>query len=292
MSNNASVRLNSTSGSENDFCEEEIIFNMPLQEPITIKAYIANAISAIINAVFNVFSAIRSFFWPSAETTIEEPQVEVIDSSITLPLVKIVPVALHFSSMNNPFSLSEMHLPFLEQTLLQQESQRITQLIAPFNLSQLNEQKFPPSFFKPTPAYTSDYYHQNDDEFSAWFNRHNPSVSAPNLINGQPMLAWHPETNADKLGSLSENLDIDDRFICAITKEIMTYPVYDRNNPHQKMDFWALEKWVKDRGTHPFNRSPLDIKDLVNDSLLKTEIDGFVSHHLASEPDATPSHSI
>lgn len=82
--------------------------------------------------------------------------------------------------------------------------------------------------------------------------------------------------NARKLDKL-KNIKIENRFLCGITHEIMTHPMYDRHHPHQKMDCRPLLAWLSESNTHPFNRSELHVHDLEYDEELKAEIDQFVT---------------
>ncbi|MDF1826817.1 MAG: hypothetical protein P1U39_00840 [Legionellaceae bacterium] len=91
--------------------------------------------------------------------------------------------------------------------------------------------------------------------------------------------------NARKLDKL-KNIKIETRFLCGITHEIMTHPMYDKHHPHQKMDCRPLLAWLSESKTHPFNRSELHVHDLEYDEELKAEIDQFVTATL--ENSASP----
>ncbi|MDF1684158.1 MAG: hypothetical protein P1U36_05830 [Legionellaceae bacterium] len=82
--------------------------------------------------------------------------------------------------------------------------------------------------------------------------------------------------NARKLDAY-KSVEINERFLCGITHEVMTHPMYDRKSPQQKMDCRALLTWLGESKTHPFNRSELHRSDLEYDEALKVEIDQFVT---------------
>jgi hypothetical protein len=81
--------------------------------------------------------------------------------------------------------------------------------------------------------------------------------------------------NAKRLEGYS-NLEIDDDFICKISFEIMTQPVYDPAFPEHKYDLPVIQHWLKEHDTNPTTRSPLSIENLVHDHSLKERIDQFV----------------
>lgn len=81
--------------------------------------------------------------------------------------------------------------------------------------------------------------------------------------------------NSTKLANYPD-LEIDDEFICAISREIMTNPVYDPNYPQQKYDLLVIREWLKEHPTNPMTRTELSLDSLVYDEGLKQRIDDFV----------------
>ncbi len=94
------------------------------------------------------------------------------------------------------------------------------------------------------------------------------------------------ELNESKLENYLD-LDIDFDFICAISRSIMTHPVYDPACPQQKFDLLAIKIWLEQNPTNPVTRTPLQFEDLVYDEPLKARIDQFVSQTLAQSPSMT-----
>jgi|TARA_R110002126_G_scaffold272886_1_gene417107 hypothetical protein len=116
-----------------------------------------------------------------------------------------------------------------------------------------------------------------EESIHTWFyqnkSQHQPPVT-------RELVELEETQNARKLDAFKDKdkeIDIDERFLCGITHEVMTHPMYDKNNPHQKMDCRALLKWLGESETHPFNRSELHRSDLEYDEKLKVEIDQFVT---------------
>ena len=103
-----------------------------------------------------------------------------------------------------------------------------------------------------------------------WWHHQNsfPALPDPEDFRNSSKLAGNP------------NLDIPEAFICAITREIMTTPVYDPNFPQQRYDRDTIERWLTDHPTNPCTRSPLTVANLVADDDLKARIDEFVANAL------------
>lgn len=84
------------------------------------------------------------------------------------------------------------------------------------------------------------------------------------------------ELNATKLENYPD-LEVDDDFICGISQEIMTNPVYDPAFPQQKYDLLVIELWLHEHETNPYTRTSLLTENLVYDEALKLRIDRFMS---------------
>lgn len=78
------------------------------------------------------------------------------------------------------------------------------------------------------------------------------------------------------------DLIIEDDFICGISREIMTNPVYDPNYPQQKYELLVIREWLKEHETNPYTRTPLLIENLIYDESLKDRIDQFVNEILTN----------
>ncbi|WP_133129417.1 U-box domain-containing protein [Legionella yabuuchiae] len=127
-------------------------------------------------------------------------------------------------------------------------------------------------FFRSQQTAWEDPYH--------WWCRQEPLLSLPD-----------PEDfrNSSKLAG-NTNLDIPEEFICAITHQIMTEPVYDRNFPQQRYDRHAIERWLSDHSTNPYTRTQLTTENLIADDGLKERIDEFVANVLETSVALTPGN--
>lgn len=190
---------------------------------------------------------------------------------------------IYFESFHiEPFHIEPLHIvPFPifrldEEEMERQRQERMREFNAheprlhdPFNAIALNLSFFQREIFVPRQYYW-------EEEMRSWFNR---NQSHPTTVVESQLVELEETLNARKLDAY-DDVEIDERFICGITHEIMTHPIYDRNNPHQKMDFRALLEWLKEHNTHPFTRSELHISNLEYDEMLKAEIDLFVAKTL------------
>ena len=89
------------------------------------------------------------------------------------------------------------------------------------------------------------------------------------------------ETNATKLERFPD-LIINKDFLCNISDEIMTDPVYAHYCPQQKFEFNVIKRWLRENQTHPCTRAPLHVEDLVHDIELKAQIDNFVDETISA----------
>jgi hypothetical protein len=175
---------------------------------------------------------------------------------------------IYFESFHiEPLHFESVPLFRLEEEMERQRQERMREF--PFNAIALNLSFFQPEIFIPRRHYW-------EEEMRSWFNR---NQSHPTTVAESQLVELEETLNARKLDAY-DDVAIDERFICGITHEIMTHPIYDRNNPHQKMDFRALLEWLKEHNTHPFTRSELHISNLEYDEILKAEIDLFVAKTL------------
>ena len=71
-----------------------------------------------------------------------------------------------------------------------------------------------------------------EESIHTWFyqnkSQHQPPVT-------RELVELEETQNARKLDAFKDKdkeIDIDERFLCGITHEVMTHPMYDKNNPH------------------------------------------------------------
>lgn len=90
------------------------------------------------------------------------------------------------------------------------------------------------------------------------------------------------DDNAQKLENIGFEGDIPDAFICPLSFNIMTHPVYDAGFPkgYRFEQSWIMEE-LTIRQKNPFTTTPLGLNGLVPDQKLKDEIDTFVQQTLS-----------
>lgn len=87
-------------------------------------------------------------------------------------------------------------------------------------------------------------------------------------------------SNEDKLKNI-ENVHIPEDYICPITLAIMTDPVYlDKDDTKAVFERSAIEKWLRDKGTHPYSRKNFLLSAIQPDIELKNSIDEFIEDKL------------
>jgi hypothetical protein len=85
--------------------------------------------------------------------------------------------------------------------------------------------------------------------------------------------------NAEKLSGLE--LNIPDEFICPLSFQIMTNPVYVNAHPGQRFERSWIEYHLREHNDNPLNREPLSLSELSDDTTLKNQIDAYVEEQLA-----------
>ena len=86
------------------------------------------------------------------------------------------------------------------------------------------------------------------------------------------------------------DVKIDADFICGISQDIMTNPVYDPAYPQQKYDLLVIESWLREHETNPCTRTPLLAEKLVYDEELKLRIDRFMTDTIQHTSSSSPAH--
>jgi hypothetical protein len=94
--------------------------------------------------------------------------------------------------------------------------------------------------------------------------------------------------NAEKLSGLE--LNIPDEFICPLSFQIMTNPVYVNAHPGQRFERSWIEYHLSQHNNNPLNREPLSLSELSDDTALKNQIDAYVEEQLQHV--ATPAMTI
>lgn len=88
--------------------------------------------------------------------------------------------------------------------------------------------------------------------------------------------------NEQKLENIGFTGDIPQEFICSISYNIMTHPVYDANFPKGcRFEYSFIIQELTLRHKNPYTTTSLDSNGLLTDSKLKDEIDAFVQQKLS-----------
>ena len=82
--------------------------------------------------------------------------------------------------------------------------------------------------------------------------------------------------NAQTLKDMNYAGEIPELFLCSITNDIMTDPVFDPNHPQFVFEFKTIARSLESRCENPFTRTPLILNQLVSKSALKNEINQFI----------------
>jgi hypothetical protein len=130
---------------------------------------------------------------------------------------------------------------------------------------------------------TTPSYGESPDEFFArdhfladvyrWFE---------NLVCSFWFYYQRPQITLDFKGenasqTLQDFDDLPEQYLCLITQEIMTTPVYDAKFPQYIFEKKAILKSLSYKSEHPFTRTPLTPAELVIDERLKEEITNYVA---------------
>jgi hypothetical protein len=96
--------------------------------------------------------------------------------------------------------------------------------------------------------------------------------------------------DADKIKNITAS-EIPHDFCCAITHDIMTDPVYSKQNP-MRFEREAILNWLEKRAIHPATEHALSPKDLIRDFPLKRRIDAYVDTEIQKHEQALTQLSI
>lgn len=84
------------------------------------------------------------------------------------------------------------------------------------------------------------------------------------------------QTNADKMSAFDE-VNIPEEYLCQISQEIMTNPVYDKHHVQYKFERSEILKALSFQKQNPYTRTPLDEIDLMDDIELKRNINLYIT---------------
>ena len=169
-------------------------------------------------------------------------------------------VAKHNAEFN--MSLRSLHPPLITEDVLR--------IHIPQELSNILRNS--PSFYQRNTPHRYEY---GNPDFFRWWTRAETQSRYQQLF-AQEVALRREDLNASKLEEYT-NLTVPDEFICPLSGEVMTTPVYDPNFPaNPRCDVLVMKTWLDEHGTNPFNRHILLTQDLVCDEILKEQIDNFV----------------
>lgn len=106
---------------------------------------------------------------------------------------------------------------------------------------------------------------------------------APNL---PPIPEIKPGANYEKIKDL--DLEIPDEYLCPLSLEIMTDPVYVENYPMHKFERAWIEGHLTQHAFNPLNRQPLALADLKPDTILRKRIDDYAEEQLQNKNQVSP----
>lgn len=121
---------------------------------------------------------------------------------------------------------------------------------------------------------------QWENPFSDWWR--NTRLYQRNTQFGVAVSLPENELYAQKIDQFV-GVDVPEEFICGISAEIMTNPVYDPNHPQQKYDYLVLETWLYEHEKNPYTGRPLLTQNLVYDEVLKAQIDEFMAETISAQ---------
>ena len=202
-----------------------------------------------------LFRAINNFFYPQEELILVIPTLqlqELIGIDTEQLRLLLTPPPIHFNiEINQPNLYIDLHeddssrlrTRFISDMILQMDRRLFTQTYAPEFRRNPRTQPFHPE--TPFQQFCSELTELPINE------------------------------NATKLEHLPD-LEIDERYLCALSLQIMTHPVYDPAKPQDRYELSWIRKWLETNETNPMTRLPLAFEALVYDEPLKEEIDAFV----------------
>ncbi|GEM_PF-6555368 len=97
--------------------------------------------------------------------------------------------------------------------------------------------------------------------------------------------------NARKLKAIGYEEEIPENYLCALSYNILSNPVYDPQHPQYKFERKWIELALERAPENPFTRTLLEKENLVSDDALKAEITLYVNDLVASRHRAAPSNS-
>lgn len=103
----------------------------------------------------------------------------------------------------------------------------------------------------------------------------------------KPILRASHQQRLEELGFNEKELSLADKalydtYCCALSYDLMTYPVFDPRTPHYHFErSWIIEA-LKRKPMHPYTRQPLTVEQLQLNSTLKKAIDDFVEQLISS----------
>jgi hypothetical protein len=82
--------------------------------------------------------------------------------------------------------------------------------------------------------------------------------------------------NSRKLKEIDYSGSIPEQYICPLTMDIMSEPCYVRQHPNQRFEKSWILTHLQNHDDNPLTREPMTTDDLIDDTLLKSEISEFV----------------
>lgn len=122
------------------------------------------------------------------------------------------------------------------------------------------------------PANVGNFLHTN---IAAALN------TIPSILITSEEIEIPPNEYHQKLDEIDFKGDIDERFICSISQDIMVNPVYHPNRPQVVYDYPYIAQWLKNHDSCPSTRILLTIEELVSSLPLRREITQFIESQVS-----------
>jgi len=230
-----------------------------------------NFINQIGAAIYGFFSAFYR------RLTQPQPAQEVFLGMSTPLIIPIIPtinidniIWLERQRMINEAARDLNYRPQLFLQPVNQEPFWLTDIIRDPRLFRQNSTQWDERWFRQEHTRPRQ---QSEAELAVWWRncrrqRRDEQFSASVTVLDEELYAAKLEHYPD--------LEVDADFICGISQEIMTNPVYDPAFPQQKYDLLVIELWLHGHETNPCTRTSLLTENLVYDDALKLRIDRFM----------------
>lgn len=140
------------------------------------------------------------------------------------------------------------------------------------------------SFFSPSSAVSERPLIAEDPSLDAALQ-----ASFDQSTSTKPIALPSAGSNADALQAIGYAEPLNEKYVCMLSGDIMSEPVYDKAHPDIKFEKNWILRSLETKAENPFTRTALTSTDLIADIPLKQEIDAFVTNIVANhQPQTSP----